>query len=128
MSILTLDEVKKKTMELLETEDPNDVSYITQEMIEEDSKVTDEDEIDFLMKSNNLTKGPLYGHNMRYGSVTRNGRNYSVYLFNTGSDYTKLASACGNKYTTAWARQAGWNHQKIGSCSGGDAKIKFTLR
>ena len=121
---ISLDVVKQKTMELLETSDPKDVEYITQEMIESDLKLTDDDEIS---KEEVEVTTAYYGHNMRYSNRRINGRNYQVYVVDNGGNWTSPSSGCGNSHT-GWLRQDLYNYTVIGNCSSRDAKLKFTRR
>ena len=119
---ITLEEVKKKTMELLETNDPKDVEYITAEMVESDQNLTDDDEIS---KGNVESLTAYYGHNMRYSNVRIGGRTYQVYVVDNGGNWTQPSAGCGNSHT-GWLRQDVFHHQVIGNCSSRDAKLKFT--
>lgn len=119
---MSLEEVKEKTMELLETSDPKDVEYITQEMIESDLKLEDEDEIS---KDEKDAETAYYGHRMRYSNRTINGRIYQVYVVDNGGNWTSPSAGCGNSHV-GWLRQDIFHHRVIGNCSPRDAKIKFT--
>jgi hypothetical protein len=128
MSEITLEEVKNKTMELLETTDSSDVDYITQEMVDSDLALTDEDcdeEADDLKEAEST---PMYGHNMRYSNRTIDGRTVQVYVYDRGTDKYNRSHGCRSDMTSRWLRQDRYNHWKDGDCTRRDARIKFKRR
>lgn len=119
---LTVDEIRRKTMELLGINDPTDVDYISQEMVDSDSKLGPEHEA----TPDHSRDSDCFGHNMRYGAVRINGVVYQAYIFNADNRYVE-ASACGNK-ATHWARMDAYDHVVIGKCHPRDAKLRFVLK
>ncbi len=119
---LSLEEIKNNTMKLLDTDDPKDVEYITQEMIEADMRLTADDEIS---KGTEDIAASYYGHNMRYSNVQIGGRTYQVYVVDNGGNWTSPSAGCGNSHT-GWLRQDIFHHRKIGNCGPRDAKLQFT--
>jgi hypothetical protein len=128
MSDLTLEEVKTKTMELLETTDSSDVDYITQEMVESDLSLSEnnsDEEPDDLKEAEST---PIYGHNMRYSNRTIDGKIVQVYVYDRGPDQYNRSHGCRSDNTGRWLRQDRYDHWKDGDCSRRDARIKFKRR
>ena len=115
-------------MEILGTENPEDVSYITQELIdleyEEETDISSRE----MVKEVGELRAVIYGHNMHY--CYRDGV-YS-YCYQRGSNpASNINNACGhnNKYV----RWSGWDHYSTNrNCSHGSSAhkkiIKFVSR
>lgn len=98
----SIDQIKQKTMELLGTTNPEDVSYITEEYLAEDFQQLSESSEKVSTERLNLT---WYGHSMSYGYREGVG---DVYNFKSGSDPRNLNTVCGNG--SYWAAFSHWDH------------------
>ena len=101
---ITLTEARQKTMELLKTDNPEDVSYITEEYLKEDFKEIDLSKIEGVVDEDGVAKRILYGHDMSYG--WRNGQ--YVYLFKSDQRAT-YAGSCSRSYNW-WATFNAYDH------------------
>lgn len=117
MNNQNLSEIKAKTMELLQTNDEEDVSYITQELIEQDAQT--DFESDGHENAEKINVNIIEGHNVRYAYY----QNRYGYAMNRGSSYT--GAGCGNNLVT-WVPFEGWQAKSIGRCSGNDHLVRFT--
>ncbi len=126
MEKLTLKEVQEKTMKLLGTTNIEDVSYITQEMVDEDLLLPEENSDDDDSQEKELTTKYMYGHNMRYSN--RRGsdrRTYQVYVYDRGTDKYNRSHGCKSDKKGRTLRQNDFNHWKDGDCTSKDARLKF---
>lgn len=113
------EEVKLKTLDLLGSDNLEDVEYITEEMVLRDNESHyDEDGIG---DSNKLIVDEIHGHNMRY---YYQNEEYG-YAYERGSSIT--GEGCGNTYSK-WLPFSKWEHDKIGDCTSSDALLRFTPR
>lgn len=107
MSEKTLEEIKEMTMKLLGTENPDDVSYITQDLIDASKNSVEDDESALVEETDfkeGVTRSYIWGHNMRYGY--RNGKD--TYEYERGNNPANSSNACGHngKYLY-WSH---WDH------------------
>ncbi|NVK41584.1 MAG: hypothetical protein HWE39_10105 [Oceanospirillaceae bacterium] len=112
MSDRELEEIKKDTMKILETTNPDDVAYITQELLDMEY----DDESDFSEeKEGEKSVTVIYGHNMAYRTI--NGTQY--YTYNRGNNPPTCANACGET-----GKRVPWNawdhHSLTDRCSHGN--------
>lgn len=119
MKNLTLEEVKEKTLELLQSNNNEDVNHITQEMVDKDNESTYEEDGQNEKEVSRVNE--IHGHNMRYHYQ----KGEYGYAYERGSSYT--GAGCGNTYSK-WLPFSGWIHFKIGDCTSRDAKLKFIRR
>ncbi len=102
MDKLTIEEIKKETMKLLGTTDVNSVSYITEELLNQEAE---EIVIETIAGGSNFRS--YYGHNMSYGS--RNGQ--PTYEFSSNPQWSGNVCAGTNRY---WYYQSRVNHFSTG--------------
>lgn len=126
MKTETLEEVRKNTMKVLGTKNPEDVSYITQDLLDmdyEDEVFSSED------NSNNLALSEIYGHDMAYRLI--NGEQY--YTYKRGGDKNNAGKtvACGeDPKRILWSD---WDHFSLTEdCGHGGTlhglKVRFVRR
>jgi hypothetical protein len=119
---MTLQEVKEKTMEILGTSNPDDVAYITQELI--DSNFEDEDDFSEEVDESGLTRTVIYGHNMSY--CWRDGQYH--YCYQRGNNPgSSISNACGhNNKKVPWDS---WDHESTGrNCGHGGTEHKAIIK
>lgn len=125
---LTVEEVRTKTLELLESEDPQDVEHITQELVDHDLDIDDDAEDDENVADPETSSRKIYGHNMRYSNRRINNRTVQVYVYDRGPDRYSRSDGCKSDYKGRWLRQDQWNHYVDGTCRGRDKRIRFERR
>ena len=101
---LSLTEITQKTMKILGTTNPDDVSYITDDYLSDDFKELPQSSKGSAEEIENLT---YYGHSMSYGYMEGVG---DVYNFLSGSDPTNINTVCGN--SGFWAAFSHWDHYR----------------
>lgn len=93
-----------------------DFSFITDDLIASDSNLPDANMVE-------IKEGPefssIFGNNMRYGTRTINGQNYSVYYFESGPNGSQ-DQVCFVSHTW-FAVMNGWHHNYIGRCGNREA-------
>jgi hypothetical protein len=123
---LTLDEVKKRTMELLETSNAEDVAYITQAMVDANDTATEDgvsSAVNYKSPRSGVLLTTLWGHNMRYGQ--RNGRD--VYVYERADGPANEANACGE--VTKYIYWDSWDHHSTNlRCSHGSVNHSLKTR
>lgn len=124
---MNLQEIKADTMKVLNTTNPEDVAYITQELIDLDYE--DEDLfIEEVDEKTGMTLTVIYGHNMSY--CWRDGSYH--YCYQRGDDPgSNISNACG--HSSKKIPWDSWDHESTGrDCSHGEtdhkAIIKFIKR
>lgn len=110
---LTLEQVREKTLDMLNSTNPLDVQHITEELISSDSKAVFEEAA--------ISQAVYEGHNVRY--AYNNGQ-YG-YAFERGG--SPAGAGCGNS-TTTWVPFDRWHATAIGVCSGNDHLVRFTMK
>lgn len=113
-AVLTLDEVKQKTKEVLGLSDDEDLSYIDEDYFADESDV--QGELDAL-----LIPSPCYGHRVSYGHREGVGPTYEL---STAVGWaTSEGAACGN--ARGWLAQSMWHHSNTGTYCGGSGQPAY---
>lgn len=115
-----LEEVKKKTLEILGSSDLDVVNHITNDYLNQvDELTTPEDGSD-----DKAIASTYYGHDMAYVYSERYGEyGYSI---RTGSK-SATSRSCGTSYGYFLAHSE-YDHDKVGDCSSRDALLKFSRK
>jgi hypothetical protein len=111
--MLSLEEVKKKTAELL-GKDESQLGYITQELLDRQSS---SNVLDARGADKSVTNLVVYGHNVRYGAVYIGDQTYQCYWFESGptAPATNPEWACRND-ATHYALMDYFDHNYLGNC------------
>lgn len=112
---LSLQDAKERTMELLGTNNPDDVSHITTELLEKE----------FKNPNDARTLGTFYGSYMSYGRVA----NRDAYLYYGDAGSSNTAPCAASNYWYLFMDQ--YNHQATGQSCGSQpyqAVLVFTPR
>lgn len=104
-------------MELLQTNNEEDASCITQELIDQDAQTDFESDGD--ENAGKIDVNIIEGYNVRYAYF----QNRYCYAMNRGSSYT--GAGCGNNVVTRIPFK-GSQAQNIGRCSGNNHLVRFT--
>ncbi len=118
---LSIEETKRKTLELLKSNDSKLVDHITEEYLNSEFEEEDIENLSVETDEKGITRTVIYGHDMSY--CWRD--NQQCYCYKRGADpASNINNACGsNGKFLRWAD--GWHHETTGrNCSsGGDRAI-----